>query len=180
MEHAGRTTVETPVLTTDRLVLRPYTPADEEAFVALFQDQEVARYVGDGPATEAEDRALFGRVFTLVYPTGKFAVWAVERDGHVVGHAELKPSPTDDIDGWELVYVLARAEWGMGLGSELARAVTRYGCDVLGLDRVYATVDADNTRSLQLLARLGYREVGVRHEEQAVVRVLAYDEPGGA
>ena len=170
--------VNTPVLTSERLVLRPYGRADEEAFVSLFQDPQVSEFVGDGPQSEADDRALFGRVFSAVYPTGKFAVWAVERAGQVVGHAELKPSPSDDVDGWELVYVLARAEWGNGLGSELAAVVTRFGCDELGLDRIYATVDDRNARSLQLLARLGYREVGVRREEDAVVRIVAYDNAG--
>lgn len=71
----------TPVLRTDRLLLDPYTPEDEEAFVALFQDTRVSRWMGDGPTTEAEDRALFGRVFTKVYAENLFDVWAVRRDG---------------------------------------------------------------------------------------------------
>lgn len=180
MQHpSGPARVVTPVLATERLTLRPYTPADEDSFVALFQDPEVSRFVGDGPSGESEDRALFGRVFTAVYATGRFLVWAVERDGRVVGHAELKPSPSDDVDGWELVYVLAQTEWGQGLGRELAGAITRYGCEALGLDRLYATVDAGNARSLRLLARLGYREVGTRVEEATSVHILVY-EPGVA
>ncbi len=97
----GSVAAVTPVLRTERLLLDPYTPEDEEAFVALFQDTRVSRWMGDGPATEAEDRALFGRVLTKVYAEGLFDVWAVRRDGRLVGHAEIKR--TDEVDGHEII-----------------------------------------------------------------------------
>ncbi|CAM5744355.1 hypothetical protein SAFG77S_02588 [Streptomyces afghaniensis] len=53
-----------PTLRTARLLLDAYTPEDEEDFVALFQDTRVSRWMGDGPAAEADDRALLGRIFT--------------------------------------------------------------------------------------------------------------------
>ncbi|MGH3692913.1 MAG: GNAT family N-acetyltransferase [Pseudonocardiaceae bacterium] len=58
----------TPTLRTARLLLDPYVPEDEESFIALFQDARVSRWMGDGPASVAEDRALFRRIFTKVYP----------------------------------------------------------------------------------------------------------------
>ncbi|MCE4026369.1 GNAT family N-acetyltransferase [Microbacterium sp. Au-Mic1] len=170
----GVTAAPTAELATERLRLRPYERADEEAFVALFQDDAVARYVGDGKQTEQEDRALFGRVFDKVYPTERFAVWAVERGGAVVGHAEIKPSPSDDVPGWELVYILARSQWGQGIGTELARAVTEYGF-ALGLPEVWATVDADNAGSIRILDRLGYTLRGERLEDAGRVLLYAID-----
>lgn len=167
----GLASAPTAALETARLRLRAYARADEEAFVALFQDADVARYVGDGLQAEQEDRALFGRIFETVYPAERFAVWAVERDGAVVGHAEIKPSPSDDVPGWELVYVLARSQWGQGIGTELARAVTAYGFG-LGLPEVWATVDADNAGSIRILDRLGYTLRGERDEDTG--RVLIY------
>jgi hypothetical protein len=47
-----------PTLHTARLLLDPCTPDDEEGFTALFQDVRVARWMGDGPSSEADDRAL--------------------------------------------------------------------------------------------------------------------------
>lgn len=102
----------TPALHTARLRLEPYTPSDEEDFVALFQDARVSRWMGEGPATEAEDRALFGRIFSKVYAQDLFDVWAVRRGGRFVGHAEIKPS--SDPEGHEIVYALAAAAWGQG------------------------------------------------------------------
>ncbi len=150
-----------PVLRDGLIELRPYTKADEEFFVALFQDPEVVRYVGDGLETEAADRELFHRVFTRVYPTNKFAVWAVVAHGLLIGHAELKPSPRDDIEDWELVYAIQRSHWRRGYGRAVAALVTRYGFDTLRLRAMFATVDTENTPSLALLESLGF----VRIEE---------------
>lgn len=115
----------TPEVRTARLLLTPYTPGDEESFVALFQDVRVSRWMGDGPSPEAEDRALFGRVFTKVYARGLFDVWAVREGGRTVGHAEIKPTP--ESGGHEIVYALAPDVWGRGLGTELAGALVAEG-----------------------------------------------------
>jgi RimJ/RimL family protein N-acetyltransferase len=166
----------TPALHTARLRLAPYLPADEEAFVALLQDPRVSRWMGDGPQSEAADRALFGRVFSKVYARDLFDVWAVREDGRFVGHAEIKR--TDQVDGHEIVYALHPDAWGRGLGGELAAALTAYGFDRLGLPRVHATVAAENHASLRLLARAGYRHVrDVAEDDGGTTRVLVCERP---
>ncbi|MEV0806928.1 GNAT family N-acetyltransferase [Micromonospora sp. NPDC050200] len=164
----------TPTLRTDRLLLEPYRPADAEDAVALLTDPEVGRFMGDGPLAPDDAVALFGRVFSKVYAGDLFDVWAVRRDGRYVGHAEIKR--TDDVDGHEIVYALTKPAWGGGLGTELARALVRYGFDTLGLSRVYATVAEDNKASLALLAKLGFvHERDVTEDDGSVTRVLAVD-----
>ncbi|MFF4447190.1 GNAT family N-acetyltransferase [Streptomyces sp. NPDC001502] len=161
----------TPVLRTERLLLDPYTPEDEEGFVALFQDTRVSRWMGDGPTSEAEDRALFGRVFTKVYAENLFDVWAVRRDGRLVGHAEIKR--TDEVDGHEIIYALAPAAWGAGLGTEIAEAIVAYGFGLLGLTEVHATVADANTASLVLLERIGFTRVrDLREDDGSTTHVL--------
>ncbi|MBM7442895.1 GNAT family N-acetyltransferase [Streptomyces sp. HB132] len=147
----------TPELRTARLLLTPYTPCDEEEFVALFQDARVSRWMGDGPCAEAEDRAVFGRLFSKVYARDLFDVWVVREDGTTVGHAEIKPTP--ESGGHEIIYALAPDAWGRGLGTELAGSLVDYGFGVLGLRDVYATVAAENVASLALLRRIGFRHV---------------------
>ncbi|CAM5649496.1 GNAT family N-acetyltransferase [Streptomyces californicus] len=161
----------TPTLRTERLLLEPYAPEDEEDFVALFQDTDVSRWMGDEPSTEAEDRALFGRVFTKVYAQDLFAVWAVRRDGELVGHAEIKR--TEAVDGHEIIYALAPAAWGIGLGTELARALLDHGFGTLGLSEVHATVAAENTASLTLLERIGFEHTrDIDEDDGSTTRVL--------
>ncbi|MEU4896583.1 GNAT family N-acetyltransferase [Streptomyces sp. NPDC044780] len=162
----------TPTLRTARLLLEPYRPEDEDAFVALFQDRRVSRWMGNGrPAPEAEDRALFGRVFTKVYARRLFDVWAVREDGRYVGHAEIKP--TEAVGGHEIVYALVPEAWGRGLGTELAVAVVGHGFGALGLNEVHATVTAANGASLALLTRLGFAHSrDIEEDDGTVTRCL--------
>ncbi|MCK8679087.1 GNAT family N-acetyltransferase [Streptomyces lichenis] len=146
----------TPALHSARLTLEPYVPGDEEDFVALFQDERVSRWMGDGPSPEAEDRALFWRVFG-VYDRGLFDVWAVRLGGRYVGHAEIKR--TDEVRGHEIIYALAPDVWGAGLGRELAETIIGYGFGTLRLGEVHATVAEANTASVTLLGRLGFVHV---------------------
>lgn len=160
----------TPTLSTPRLILEPYVRSDEDGFVELFADERVSRWVGDGPSPEAEDRAVFGRIFSAVYAENRFDVWAVRRDGRLVGHAEIKPTETSG--GHEIVYVLAHDVWGQGLGTELASALTGYGFETLELDEIHATVAPENTASLAVLAKVGFRHARDIVEPDGVVRLL--------
>ncbi|MEU7580248.1 GNAT family N-acetyltransferase [Streptomyces sp. NPDC041068] len=148
----------TPELRSERLSLSPYVAADEADFVALFQDEAVGRWFGDGIQSAEDDRALFGRLFSLVYAEERFPVWAVRHEGRYAGHAEIKPSPEEWLDGHEIVYGLTKESWGLGLGTELARLLTSYGHETLGLAEVHATVDSENAPSLSVLKRLGYTQ----------------------
>jgi RimJ/RimL family protein N-acetyltransferase len=169
--HGDTFKIMTSVLRTERLLLEPYAPRDEEAFVALFQDPKVSQWMGDGPVAEAECRALFGRIFTKVYAEGLFDVWAVRRDGHLVGHAEIKP--TEEAGGHEIVYALTPSVWGSGLGREVAEAVVAHGFDTLGLTEVHATVAADNGASLAVLRRLGFEHVrDIAEDDGSTTHVL--------
>jgi RimJ/RimL family protein N-acetyltransferase len=167
----------TATLRTERLLLTPYVRADEERFVRLFGDERVSRWMGDGPASEAEYRAMFERLFAMVYAENRFDVWAVWQGDRYVGHAEIKPTAT--VEGHEIIYALAREAWGRGLGAELAEAVVAYGFDTLGLTDVHATVAAPNTVSLVLLDRIGFVHVrDIDEDDGATTRVLTRHRPG--
>ncbi|MEV6753265.1 GNAT family N-acetyltransferase [Streptomyces sp. NPDC051214] len=148
----------TPELRSERLSLSPYVAADEEQFVALLQEEAVGRWFGDGMQSVEQTHALFRRIFGLIYAENQFPVWAVRHEGRYIGHAEIKPSPESWLDGHEIVYGLFRGSWGMGLGTELARLLTAYGHQTLGLTEVHATVDAENIASLTVLKRLGFTQ----------------------
>lgn len=167
----------TPVLQTERLVLEPYAPEDEEDFVALFNDTRVSQWMGDGPEPEEANRALFWRVFTHVYDVNKFDVWAVREHGVYVGHAEIKP--TEESGGHELIYALAHHAWGRGIGTELARAICDYGFATLGLDAVHATIAEQNTASIAVMEKLGFAFVRDKPEDDGTVtKVLTLKRPG--
>ncbi|GAA4791387.1 GNAT family N-acetyltransferase [Streptomyces ziwulingensis] len=161
----------TPPLKTDRLEFTPYRPEDEDHFVALLRDAEVCRWMGQDQVPEAELRAAFRAILTDVYPTRRFDVWGVWWEGTYIGHAEVKK--TGNVDGHELVTALAPEYWGRGLGTEIVRGLLRHAADGLGLTEAYGMVGAENTASLAMCRRLGFRHVrDVVGDDGSVTRMV--------
>jgi RimJ/RimL family protein N-acetyltransferase len=50
-------------LTTERLLLRPFTPADQEAIHAVYSDPEVMRHVGHGAHKTIAETANALRIY---------------------------------------------------------------------------------------------------------------------
>ncbi|MYT32552.1 MULTISPECIES: GNAT family N-acetyltransferase [unclassified Streptomyces] len=161
----------TPTVHTRRLLLSPYRPEDEDAFVALLRDETVCRWMGQERAPEDEIRAVFRAILDEIYPKALFDVWGVRAEGRYVGHAEIKK--TGNVDGHELVAALVRPSWGRGFGTELVRGLIDYAARTLQLPEVYGMVGAENTASLALCARLGFRHVrDVVGDDGTVTRML--------
>ncbi len=143
-----------------RFTLRPYAPSDRDAFLALFGDPEVVRWVGDGQVDSERNRRMFEKLKVLeIGSEQRFAfVLAVCQGDALIGHVELKQTDETGPDEWELVYIFARRVWGRGYGTELATWAlqTAHAHD----RRLVATVDPENAASLHILARCGLQERG--------------------
>lgn len=63
-----------------------------------------------------------------------------------------------------LGYDLKRALWGRGLMPEALRAVIRLGFERMGLNRIEAHTNTENTSSVRMLHKLGFWQEGTLHE----------------
>ncbi|GAA2993322.1 MULTISPECIES: GNAT family N-acetyltransferase [unclassified Kitasatospora] len=162
----------TPPLRTEHLDFIPYRPEDEDAFVSLLRNADVCRWMGQDLVPEPDIRTLFRAILTDVYPQNLFDIWGLWLDGAYAGHAEVKR--TGNVDGHELVTALAPEFWGRGLGAEAVRGLIRYAGDELGLKEVYGMVGAENTPSLTMSHRLGFRHLrDVVGDDGSVTKLLA-------
>jgi len=143
-------------LTTERLHLRPFTPADQEAIHAVYADPEVMRHVGHGAHKTIAETANALRIYGEVLARRGYSFLAVtERDGGaLIGDGGLHPLGEDV----ELGYTLARSAWGRGYATELGRALLAYAFEVLAVPRVIAQVEPENARSRRVLEKLGMTE----------------------
>ena len=150
-------------LTTPRLLLRPFTPADRAAIHAVYTDPVVMRHVGHGPHRSAADTDMALQTFARMIETHGISFLAVvERStGRLIGDAGLYP-----VDGVashvELGYTLARDAWGVGYATEAATALVEHARSVLGVSRVVATVDPANDASRRVLEKVGMTARGER------------------
>jgi RimJ/RimL family protein N-acetyltransferase len=154
------------VLETERLLLRRFTEADASPLAALYGDPRVMRYITTQPPTLAEVASTTLPEYLREYREladglGSFA--AIEKETHqTAGRFSLKPATSYGLaGGMELGYRLYPAFWGRGLATEGARALIAAAFERLHIDRVVATMMADNTGSWRVLEKCGLRRVSV-------------------
>src|SRR5262245_18864325 len=145
------------VLETDRLWLRQFTPSDAEAVLAIAGNPQVMRFVMNPCVTSISEAAKLMEESPLRdYRKYGFGRWAVvlKENRRVIGSAGLKY--LEDLNEVDLGYLLLPEYWGLGLATEIAREIVRYGFGTLRLPRIVGLVDADNVRSVRVLEKLGF------------------------
>ncbi len=155
---------DSKIVTTDRLILRPFELGDTEDYAAILAQPEVVRFLPGG--RERAKRALaiaedLVRTFVAIWTEAPgYGPWAViEKDsGALIGHHGLRLLPELD-DQTELLYMLDSEVWGRGYASEGALAARDYGFEHLGLERLIALVVPENHASLRVAERTGMRRV---------------------
>lgn len=82
-------------------------------------------------------------------------LWAVELkdSGQFIGQCGLLPIPDTEII--EIGYSYGKIAWGKGIGTEAASATLRYGFETVGLERILAVADPENTPSRRIMEKLG-------------------------
>jgi RimJ/RimL family protein N-acetyltransferase len=146
------------VVTTRRLVLRPFTDMDRAPFFELNTHPAVVESLGSSP-TRAESDDMVDRYRAELAREG-WGLWAVEvNDGDapfvgMVGLHRVRPelpcAPAVEV-GWRL----HPNWWGHGYATEAAAASLRYGFEEGGLEEIVAFTTTLNTRSQAVMERIG-------------------------
>ena len=159
---------ELPVLETERLRLRALGPTDAEALYEVFSDPEVMRYWSNPPHPDLERTKTMIEDIRTAVAEGEILQWGIERreDGRLLGTVTLISDGSQPRA--ELGYILGREHWGQGYAGEAQRSAVGFAFDDLGLHRLEADTDPDNTASLRSLERLGFRREGTLRERWIV------------
>lgn len=164
------------VIKTSRLLLRPLAPADIDLALEMYTDTDVARYVGEAMTRDEVVRDFPKRLRRC--GDGAIGVWCVTDgvSGEKLGTGVLLPLPVDAADTeWELLdgsgfpdreievgYVLRKAAWGRGIATETCRALLRFAFERTPLRAVTACTHPDKTASQRVLMKCGLRDNGPR------------------
>lgn len=162
---------------TERLLVpRRWRPVDLDGYAGLNADPEVMLHLG-GPLTREQSDALarYGDDWADRESLGLLPV-VRSADGALLGMAGLHRHRwyPDEVEvGWRL----ARAAWGHGYATEVARAWLAEAFGPLRLEHVISTTRPENARSRAVMERLGMRlrEQDVREgPDGAPVPVVVY------
>jgi len=150
-------------IVTERLAMRAYEADDLRQLHTVLYSDEAAMALLGGPRDLAGTRAALERTISQ-QELGGFSFWPViEREsGLVCGEAGLFPLALDGPDV-ALGYAFGSAYWGRGYATEAARAVVAEAFGPLGMDHLVAITREANFGSRRVLAKLGFREHGLRH-----------------
>jgi RimJ/RimL family protein N-acetyltransferase len=145
---------------TERLLLRPYTPEDFEAFRAMHGRDDVARFLPWETRDADASRAALERHqrnLRLEKDDDGVSLAAVDKaTGRLAGEAVLFLRSVEHRGG-EVGYLLHPDFWGRGLATEAAGAMLQIGFDWMRMHRVIGRIDARNHGSAAVLTRLGMR-----------------------
>lgn len=141
------------VIETARLRLKMFRPEDIDVLAALFADPDVMRYVTDG---KPAGRDVAEKAITSIIEHWRrhgFGRWAIEDKitGEFVGYGGLRSL----FDKPEVVYHFAKAQWGKGLATEVARASLKFGFEECGFERIVAIAKPANAASIHVMEKIG-------------------------
>jgi RimJ/RimL family protein N-acetyltransferase len=150
--------IETLQLETPRLLLRVPAVSDLDAWAAMMEDAEAARFIGGVTPRSLTWRGLMTVIGAWhAYGFAMFSVY--EKDtGRWVGR--LGPWLPEGWPGPEIGWAIARDCWGKGYATEGATAATDWAFDNLGWTRVIHSIAPDNVASQAVARRLGSRNLG--------------------
>ncbi len=149
-----------PTLTGQKVRLRPLALADAPRLVALLADPDVSRKLRlRTPVTLAAEREF---IASLAHATDQLVLGiAALDDGRLMGVCGLHQLGDPARQAELGLFLGGPEEWGKGFGTEVTWLMCRHGFEVLGLNRIWLHVYADNQRGLRAYERVGFRREGL-------------------
>ena len=155
-----------PVLTTERLIVRPFRMDDAEAYARVIGSDDAPEWFewatrnpaalgalaqppyGDRAVVLRESNELIGSVGFVP------CLMPFEKLDNLCSGAE-RTRPVCSTPEFGLFYWFAAAFQRQGYATEAVRAMVDYAFAKLNLKRIVATTEFDNDRSIRMMERLG-------------------------
>lgn len=158
--------MRTPVLKTQRLILRPMTVVDaESAFKNWTSDPEVSRFMRWAQHKSVADTREWLESEEKVLDSETIYNWGfvLRETGELIGSGGLVFAEEKGL--FELGYNIMRPLWGQGLATEAAQCIVDFARDVLGQKKLFCCHAKENPASGRVMQKVGfqYRSDGVYH-----------------
>ena len=151
-----------PVLTGEKVVLRPPKEGDAALFVEWFADLEVTRYLASAfPSSLQAEEDFFKRI-----GESKTDVWwVIEAEGRTIGASGIHRINWIDANATTGTVIGDKSCWRKGYGSASMALRTEYAFRQLNLHKLRSGAFMENGPSKRALEKAGYRQVGISRED---------------
>ncbi|HET9136268.1 MAG TPA: GNAT family N-acetyltransferase [Candidatus Kapabacteria bacterium] len=150
------------IFQSERLGFRKWIESDRALFASLNADPVVMEFF-PAPLTSSETDQFIERIEKQFddYGYGLYAVDSFEDNSFIgfigLSHPRFESPFTPCVEiGWRL----AKEYWNRGFATEGAAACLEYGFSVLGLDEILSFTATHNTRSENVMKKIGMQKIG--------------------
>lgn len=150
--------MKTPILKTDRLILRPFRPEDAQAvFDGWESDPDVARYMFWTSHHEIEQtrKWIAFEISQIGNPDWYRFALELKASGELIGTALIYYE--EELRSWEVGYNLSKAYWDCGYTTEAMGCVLAFAKEQLGVSEVAGRYAKENPASGRVLEKLGFQ-----------------------
>lgn len=154
-----------PQLETKNLLLRRMHSADASALFKVLADDEVTEFYDDDAFTDISQASDQIEAWENGFKNKGCIRWGITRkdEGYIIGSCGYYGFHT-----WyrraSIGYEIARNNWRQGIMTEALSAIIDYGFGEMELNRLEAVVMPENTASIKILEKLGFRKEGLLEE----------------
>jgi ribosomal-protein-alanine N-acetyltransferase len=155
-----------PVLCTERISMKPITPADENEIFRLRSDEKINRYLDRKRATSVEDARQYIDRISAGVTANELIAWGIhlKETAGLIGTVCLW-NISFEHNSAEIGYELLPEFQGQGFMREALGRVIRYAFDDLQADMLEAFAHTRNVRSSSLLLKSGFSRSRSREDE---------------
>ncbi|WP_165814692.1 GNAT family N-acetyltransferase [Labrenzia sp. 011] len=153
-----------PYPTSERLRFRLPSPNDAGFYLKLMNEPDYIRYISDAGIRTTEQAVQYIKGKTLArFAANGVGLWLVElkETGQPIGVCGIVVRK--ELDHPDLGFALLEEFRGQGFGQEAGQAVQEFTQKELKLRTLCAITHPQNTRSANLLRKIGFEADGQRH-----------------
>lgn len=156
---------------TDRLLIRETTVRDVDDFYRIYSDSSITEYMENLFEDPDEERCYTSKYIDTIYSFYNYGLWSIilRETGEVIGRVGLTPKEPEYP---ELGFLVDVKYQNMGIAYEACECVIRYTKENLDMNILQARVDPRNTKSINLLSKLGFKKTDNRSTDGLIVYIL--------
>lgn len=180
-QHSDRFTIfvqsfyMTILYQSNTIFIREFRPEQQQLFIALFEDEEVSRFLP--LRSTAENLELFQDALAN-YRNSPLGRWGIfDAQTHDFIGMCLARNFKYDPNQVEIGYVLAKKYWGKRIGSEVSKALVAYCFTHTNTEQVVAVTHLDNIGSQKVLEKAGLKRLAnlKRDDQELAYFSIAHD-----
>lgn len=149
--------MRTPVLETERLILRPFQSEDaQEVFECWESDPEVAKYMFWSSHNDINKTIGWVEEEISKIESDQWYRWAFvsKTSGELLGTGLIYYE--EEYNKFEIAYNLGKKAWGYGYTTEAMQEVIRFAKEELGIKEIMGRHAKENPASGNILEKLGF------------------------